>query len=120
MVIIYFYKRDFGVQKAERFFRERRVPVTLCELKKHPLGDKELSLFARCAGGAKGLIDANDSKTRESTVCYMSDEGLILDELKRAPQLLRAPIVRLGQKAAVGVNEEKWAAFAQEALKKTV
>ncbi len=113
MIMIYFYKRDFGVQKAERYFRERRIPVTLCELKKHPLGDKELALFARCAGGAKGLIDINDPKTRESTVCYMSDEGLILDELKRAPQLLRSPIVRNGQKACVGVNEEVWKAMAE-------
>ena len=34
---IYCGKKNFDTQKAERFFKERRIPVQMLDLKKHPL-----------------------------------------------------------------------------------
>ena len=48
---IYVNKKNPDVLKAERFFKERRVPYQLVDLKKHKLGERELQLFARAAGG---------------------------------------------------------------------
>ena len=46
-VQIYVYKRNFDVQKAERFFKERRIACQTVDLKKHRLGRREIELFAR-------------------------------------------------------------------------
>ena len=53
---IYCLKKNFDTQKAERFFKERRVPYQLMDLKKHKLGARELLLVARRLG-AENLID---------------------------------------------------------------
>jgi arsenate reductase-like glutaredoxin family protein len=55
-IIIYAGKKNFDTQKAERFFKERRIPYQLLDLKKHRLGQKELALFARRLG-AQNLIE---------------------------------------------------------------
>ncbi|MBR4331743.1 MAG: ArsC family transcriptional regulator, partial [Clostridia bacterium] len=53
---IYALKKNFDTQKAERFFKERRIPYQLLDLKKHKLGGRELALFARRIG-AQNLVD---------------------------------------------------------------
>ena len=45
-VQIYASKKNPDVLKAERFFKERRIPYQLVDLKKHRLGRRELELFA--------------------------------------------------------------------------
>ena len=50
---LYSLKKNFAVQKAERFFKERRAQMQAVDLKKHKLGLRELQLFARAAGGAR-------------------------------------------------------------------
>lgn len=46
---IYAAKKNPDVLKAERFFKERRIPYQTMDLKKHKLGRKELELFVRAA-----------------------------------------------------------------------
>ena len=43
---IYYIKRSFDVQKAERFFKERRVPFQAVDMHRHAPGKRELELFA--------------------------------------------------------------------------
>lgn len=47
---LYAVKKNFDQQKAERFFKERRIPVQLMDMKKHKLGRRELENFARAVG----------------------------------------------------------------------
>lgn len=104
---IYCLKRNFDVQKAERFFKERRVPYQLVDLKKHALGQKELALFARAAGSAAALL--NDApETRSHPAAYTDDESYILDTLREHPQFLRTPVVRNGDRVAFGADEAAW------------
>ena len=105
---IYAARKNPDVLKAERFFKERRIPYQLVDLKKHAPGARELALFARAAGGASALVDRAGMKALERPVAHMSSESLILSELINDPMAMVSPIVRNGSAVTVGVNETEW------------
>lgn len=105
---IYFYKRNFDVQKAERFFKERRVAFQAIDMHKHAPGKRELELFARAAGGMSALLDRENVKVLSHPAAYMRDESAIAEEIMEEPSLLRVPIVRNGQKVTIGAQEDVW------------
>ena len=109
---IYVNKKNPDVLKAERFFKERRIPYQLLDLKKHKLGRKELEVFAR-AVGVKELVDREGKMALERPVAHMSTESLILAELLNDPSALRSPIVRNGSRVTVGADEETWKAWVE-------
>ena len=104
---IYVNKKNPDVLKAERFFKERRIPYQIMDLKKHKLGQKELDTFVR-AIGAKELVDREGKKALERPVAHMSTDSLIIAELLSDPSALRSPIVRNGSKVTVGADEATW------------
>ncbi|MBR3873408.1 MAG: ArsC family transcriptional regulator [Clostridia bacterium] len=104
---IYVSKKNPDVLKAERFFKERRIPYQLMDLKKHKLGQKELDTFIR-AVGAQALVDREGKKALERPVAHMSDDRYIAAALLDDPSALRTPIVRNGAKVTVGADEETW------------
>ena len=103
-LMIYFTKKNFDVQKAERFLKERRVPFTEVDLKKHVPGKRELDLFVRCAGGARALVDPDVKSDRADYVRHLTIDSIILEELEENPGLIRGPIVRCGNKAMFGFD----------------
>lgn len=109
---IYIGKKNNDSQKAERFFKERRIPYQLLDLKKHKLGQRELKLFAD-AVGAKALVDREGKKALERAVAHMDTESLILDELLRDPTALKSPIIRNGSKVTIGANEDTWKSWVE-------
>ena len=111
---IYVSTRNPDVLKAERFFKERRIPYQLMDLKKHRLGKKELEVFA-AAVGVKALVDRSGKKALERPVAHMSDESLILDALLDDPAALKCPIVRNGNRVTVGADEAAWRRWVEEA-----
>ncbi len=104
---IYVNKKNPDVLKAERFFKERRIPYQMMDLKKHRLGQKELDVFVR-AVGAKALVDREGKKALERPVAHMSTDSLIIAELLNDPSALKSPIVRNGAKVTVGADEAEW------------
>lgn len=104
---IYMNKRNFDVQKAERFFKERRIPYQLIDLGRHKLGQREMATFTAKIP-ARDLVDREDKKVREHTVCYMDSDALILKELMENPKLMRSPIVRNGNKVTIGDGLSQW------------
>ena len=54
---LYVSKKNFDVQKAERFFKERRISVQTMDLKKHRLGEREVQAMAQRLHVAKLLND---------------------------------------------------------------
>lgn len=104
---IYYSKKNFDVQKAERFFKERRIPYQLVDLARHPLGQRELQLFAQKLT-ARALIDREDKKVKEHPVCYAPNDEVILSELMLKPTLMRSPLVRNGLKVTLGAAEDVW------------
>ena len=111
---IYAAKKNPDVLKAERYFKERRIPYQMMDLKKHKLGRRELELFARAAGGAQALVDRSGQKALERPVAHMSSDSLILDALMDDPSALVSPIVRNGSKATVGAQEAVWKEWAAQ------
>lgn len=111
---IYAAKKNPDVLKAERFFKERRIPYQMMDLKKHKLGRRELELFARAACGAQALVDRSGQKALERPVAHMSSDSLILDALMDDPSALVSPIVRNGSKATVGAQEAVWKEWAAQ------
>lgn len=111
---IYVNKKNPDVLKAERFFKERRIPYQMMDLKKHKLGKKELELFIRAAGSARALVDREGKKALERPVAHMSTDSLIVAELLNDPGALVSPIVRNGSKVTVGANEDVWKQWVAE------
>ena len=110
---MYVSKKNFDVQKAERFFKERRITVQVMDLKKHKLGEREVQVMAR-AGGMQNLIDREDKKVKEHPACYYNQDSLLLVAILETPWLLKSPIIRNGSKVTVGYAPETWEAWMKE------
>lgn len=110
MIQIYFLKRNFDVQKAERWFRERKIPVQLVDLSRAKLGKRELE-SVRARVGLDAMIDKDGVAWKECPARYAAGEEAILDALLADPRRLKLPIVRNGKLATVGYQPEEWAAW---------
>lgn len=107
MIQIYFYKKNFDAQKAERFFKERRVQVQMIDLNRVPMGKRELeSVKARV--GLDALIDKDSVAWKECPARFTAGEDAIFGALLENPKRLRLPIVRNGKLATVGYQPEEW------------
>lgn len=104
---IYTGKRNFEAQKAERYFKERRIPFQSMDLKKHRLGEREIRLMLNAVGIEK-LIDRNDRKVREHPACYFDRPELLIPAIQENPWLLNTPIVRNGDKITSGYRPDVW------------
>lgn len=104
---IYVNKKNPDVLKAERFFKERRIPYQMMDLKKHKLGKKELDTFVR-AVGAQALVDREGKKALERPVAHMTGDSLIIQALLDDSSALKSPIVRNGSRVTVGADEAEW------------
>ena len=104
---IYSGKKNFDTQKAERYFKERRIPFQALDLKKHKLGEREIRLMLSSIGRDE-LIDREDKKVKEHPACYYDRESLLIPAIQEAPWLLRSPIVRNGSRVTVGYQPEVW------------
>ena len=111
MIQLYISKKNFDVQKAERFFKERRIQVQVMDLKKHPLGEREVQTMAKALGGLSNLIDRDDKKVKEHPACYYDRDSLLFPAVLECPWLLKSPIVRNGSKCTVGYAPDTWEAW---------
>lgn len=99
----------FDTKKAERYFKERRIPYQYVDLLRYGLSGKEFDSVLRGIGGIDNLIDW-DSKSPEVTLMrYMEDKMAKEDKVFDNPALMRTPIVRNGKMATVGYCPEEWA-----------
>ena len=99
--------KGFDTQKAERFFKERRVPYQRVDVLKYGIGKRELESVA-AAVGLDALCDKDSKAFRESVIAYTQNRDTILNGLMEKPQLLKLPIVRDGRRATVGFCPEVW------------
>lgn len=105
---IYYLKKNFGVQKAERFFKERKIAYQLVDMSKHAPGARELEVFARAAGGAYNLVDRTNIDALSHPVAHTTDAPTILEYLAQYPRFLVSPIVRNGRFVTLSVDEKTW------------
>ena len=104
---IFMGKKNFDCQKAERWFKERRITYQTVDLNKKGMSPRELDSVA-AEVGLLNLIDTESKKYAESALRFMSDKAMIRAQLLENPWLIRCPIVRNGRKATVGYCPEVW------------
>jgi arsenate reductase (glutaredoxin) len=102
-------------QKAQRFFKERRVKVHMVDLDQRPASAGELRRFAQ-KFGPEALLDREGKRFRERGlhVAHLA-ESRILPLLEEDSKLLRTPLVRAGKRLSIGNEPEEWAAMVEGA-----
>ena len=99
--------KGFDTQKAERFFKERRIAYQRVDVLKYGIGKRELESVA-AAVGLDSLCDKDTKAWRESVLAYTQSRDTILSGLMEKPQLLKLPIVRSGKLATAGYCPDVW------------
>ena len=104
-------ERDQATRAAQRFFKERRVPISFVDLRKRPIAPGELRRFVERLG-ARALLDETSKAYRDAGLGYMRmDESDIVERLLSDPSLLRLPLVRNGNEVTAGRAESTWTAW---------
>lgn len=98
-------KKCNDTRKAERFFKERRIPFHFKDLTIKGLSKGELENIKRVID-VEDLIDREGKQFKKRNLEFMifNIEEEILDD----PLLLKTPIVRNGRKVTVGFQPETW------------
>jgi arsenate reductase len=98
-------KKCKQTQKAERFFRERRIPYHFRDLTEKGISKGELENIKQ-AIPLEELIDKEGKQYKKRGLQYMvyDVETEFLDD----PLLLKTPIVRNGRLATVGYRPDVW------------
>ena len=104
-------EKDQATRAAQRFFKERRVPISFVDMRKRPIAPGELRRFVERLG-TRALLDETSTAYRDAGLGYMRmDERDIVDRLLADPSLLRLPLVRNGNAVTVGRAEPTWTAW---------
>ena len=96
----------FDTKKAERYFKERRIPYQRVEVDKYGIRPRELESVLAAVGDIELLIDP---KAKEAALIrYLAHKEDKIEKLLESPAALRTPIVRNGKQATVGYCPEVW------------
>lgn len=98
----------FDTKKAERYFKERRIPYQMIDLKRYGMSGREFDSVLKAVGGIDKLIDWEGKSQEVTNMKYMSDERTKEDKVFDDPMLMKTPVVRNGKLATVGYCPEIW------------
>lgn len=102
---------DRATRAAVRFFKERRIPIHLVDLRRRPIAPGELRRFTERLGSS-ALLDTAARAYREAGLGYLRmDDADIVGRLLADPRLLRLPLVRRGNEVTAGPAESTWRAW---------
>lgn len=94
--------------KAERFFKERRIPIHFVDLKRKAASKGELRRFVQTFG-IDALIDRESRRFLNLGLhAAHHSEDRWLEIMSEEPGILVTPLVRSGNRVAVGLAEEAW------------
>jgi arsenate reductase len=112
-VQIFGLKNSQATRAAERFFKERRVPIQFVDLKQKPMAPGEIRRFSE-RFGLKELLDAEGKAYGDAGLKYLKvSDADLLGKIERDPQLLRLPLVRAANRLSLGRDETAWSAMAE-------
>jgi arsenate reductase (glutaredoxin) len=108
---IFGLKSSQATRAAERFFKERRVPIQMVDLKQKPMAPAEINRFVQ-KFGLTSLLDTGGKAYASAGLQYLRvSESDLLSRIERDPALLRLPLVRAGKLLSVGQDEAAWKAM---------
>ena len=105
-VQIFGKSKCFDTRKAERWFKERRIPFQRVDLAQKGMSKGELLAVRRALGSVEALLDS--AHPDAALVHYLAGEEAQLEKLAERPELLHTPIVRCGKMATVGYCPDTW------------
>lgn len=101
-------KKSFDTKKAQRYFKERRIPFQFVDLREKGLSKGELQSVARAVGGIDALLDEKAKDQDALALVQHLAESQRFEKLLENQQVLREPIVRNGRQATVGYAPDVW------------
>ena len=104
---IFGIKKCNDTKKAERFFKERRIPYQFIDLIEKSLSKGELQSVKK-AIGLENLINKNSKDYKKLNMDKIRGAETREELLLKNPTLYVTPIVRNGKEATVGNSPEIW------------
>lgn len=104
---IYGVKKCFDTQKAERYFKERRIKYQYIDLLRFGLSKGELDSVSK-AVGLNNLINTQSKEYLRLNLNMIGTSSMRTEILLNNPKLYKTPIVRNGKLASVGFQPEEW------------
>jgi arsenate reductase (glutaredoxin) len=115
VVQIFGLESDRATRAAIRFFKERRTPISLVDLRKRPIAPGELRRFVERLG-ARALLDETSRAYRDEGLAHLRmDDDAIVARLLADPALLTLPLIRRGNEVTAGRAEAAWTAWLRSA-----
>ena len=112
-VMLLGHPKSSTTRKAQRFFKERRVPFHDRDLRKRAPSPGELRRWVD-ALGVEAVTDTSSKRYVDDGLAYLSaDAEDWIERLVGDPELLRLPLVRFGSVLTVGDDQEGWAAVVE-------
>ena len=108
VIQIFGKSKCFDTKKAERYFKERRIPVQRIDLPRFGMSGGEFDSVLRAVGGVDALIDWDAKSPEIDLMRYMDDKRAKEDKLFVHPELMKTPIVRNGKQATTGYRPDVW------------
>ena len=96
----------FDTKKAQRYFKERRIPFQNIDLLDKGMSKGELKSVVQALGGLDGLIDPKHPDA--ALLEYLAYDEDKMEKVLLDPRLLQTPIARNGRKATVGYAPDVW------------
>ncbi len=116
-VQIFGLKNSQATRAAERFFKERRVPIQIVDLKQKPMAPAEIRRFVE-RFGLPALLDTEGKAYLDAGLQYLKiSDAELLSKIEREPKLLRLPLVRAGNRVSVGHDETAWKSMHGDAVR---
>jgi arsenate reductase len=100
-------KKCFDTQKAERYFKERKIKYQYVDLRKYGLSKGEFE-SVKAAVGLKDMIDHEVKEYKTLNMQQLGTGSVAAEVLFKNPRLYRSPVVRNGKQATVGYQPEIW------------
>lgn len=98
-------KKCFDTQKAQRYFKERRIKFQYIDVDRYGISRGELQ-SVKNAVGLDNLINTKDEDY--PLIQYLASNEAKMDKLYEDPYLIKTPVVRNGKQATVGYCPEVW------------
>jgi len=116
-VQIFGLKNSQSSRAAERFFKERRIPIQFVDLKQKSMAPGEIRRFIE-RFGLPALLDTEGKSYVDAGLKYLKvTDTDLLGRIERDAGLLRLPLIRSGKLLSIGTDAAAWKAMAESAGK---
>jgi len=99
-------KKCKETQKAQRWFKERRINFQFINLKEKEMSLGEFNSVLKAIGDVNAMIDKNSKYY--SSIAYLTEEDVCEKLFSNQANLLLTPIVRNGRQATCGMQQDVW------------